>query len=384
MPRLVSAILYLVALGAVACSGSGDSPPTPTASPVDPAVAAQAYAERGEHGVGVTSVTFVDGSRPTAPNREYPGAPERTIPVEIWYPATEGSTDGETRDAPFDDAGAPYPLIVFSHGYGSFARQSASYAQHLASLGYVVASPTFPGTNTATPGGPRLHFTVDQPPDISFVLDELAARQSDDSWMFAGGIDMERIGLTGHSLGGLTTMLTLYGELRDPRIDAAVAISPFACLLPDELADSSDAKPLMVIGGTNDLLVGPTSIRTAYDVAPAPKYFVDIVGADHTRFVDVDIEDTEIPNVVEELAGGTLIEDVIALSGELDGNIAACIDRSNDSTEAVIEGARQRELLRLSATPFFEAYLRDDAAALAFVQDQLPMIDGIRYESDLD
>ena len=384
MSRLLPLLVCLVVVALAACSDSDDPSPAPIATPADVAASTASYAERGPYGVGVTTQTFVDASRPTPPNREHAGAPDRTIPVEIWYPATGGSTDGEARDAPFDDAGAPYPLIIFSHGYGSFARQSASYAQHLASRGYVVASPTFPGTNTATPGGPRIHFTVDQPPDITFILDELTALAGDDSWMFAGGIDMERIGLTGHSLGGLTTMLTLYGELRDPRIDAGVAISPFACLLTEDLAAANDATPLMVIGGSMDSLVGPTSIRTAYDVAPAPKYFFDIVGADHTRFTDVDIEDTEIPNIVAELAKGTLIEDAIALSGEIDGNLAACADLSNPATDPIIEGARQRELLRTAATPFFEAYLRDDEAALDLIQQDLSAIEGTRYESVLN
>jgi predicted dienelactone hydrolase len=365
-----------------ACSSSNE-PAVLERTPADPTAAAQNYAERGPHGVGVTTVVFVDPTRPTPANRDYAGAPDRSLSTEIWYPSGEGFAQGEARDVPFDESGAPYPLIVFSHGYGSFNRQSASYAQHLASHGYVVVSPMFPGTNTGTSGGPRLHFTVDQPPDISFILDELATRSSDDSWAFAHAIDLQRIGLTGHSLGGLTTMLTLYGDLRDDRIDAGVAISPFACLLTDDLAATSQPKPLMVIGGSKDILVGPASIRTAYDVAPEPKYWVEIIGADHTRFTDVDIEDTQIPNIVAELAQGTLIEDVITLAGELGGNVAACADRSNDSTDTVIEGARQRELLRLSATPFFDAYLRDDAPALTIVQRSLSQIEGVHFESSL-
>jgi hypothetical protein len=36
-----------------------------------------------------------------------------------------------------------------------------------------------------------------------------------------------------------------------------------------------------------------------------------------------------------------------------------------------VSGERQRELLRIFATPFFAAYLRDDNAALKYLQEDL-------------
>src|SRR5438105_1309117 len=51
----------------------------------------------GPYGVGETSVTLVDPSRPTMPNGRFPGAPDRTLPTAIWYPT---AADAGGRDAP--------------------------------------------------------------------------------------------------------------------------------------------------------------------------------------------------------------------------------------------------------------------------------------------
>ena len=36
-----------------------------------------------------TTCQYVDATRPTPPNGSFPGAPSRTLPTEIWYPATQ-------------------------------------------------------------------------------------------------------------------------------------------------------------------------------------------------------------------------------------------------------------------------------------------------------
>ena len=63
------------------------------------------------------------------------------------------------------------------------------------------------------------------------------------------------------------------------------------------------------------------------------------------------------------------------------GTTASCLQQS-DEPDAPIAGARQRELLRTAAAPFFDAYLRDDAGAVRFLRETLPTVDGIRFETD--
>ena len=131
---LTAAAVVLFALAIVACDDDGTNSPSasPTASPgasptttaitsatatQTPTVSAQALAERGPFAVGVATLTLVDESRPTDANGSYTGADSRTLVTEVWYPAEGSVTELEIRDAPLDRSKAPYPLIVFSHGY---------------------------------------------------------------------------------------------------------------------------------------------------------------------------------------------------------------------------------------------------------------------------
>ena len=111
--RIAAISLTALAVVLIACS-TGDGEPTPTSTAV-PAMTVEEAASRGPYGVGVTTLEFVDETRPTAPNGDYAGAPTRTFPTEVWYPAA-ASTEQEVVDAPLERSGGPYPLIVFAHG----------------------------------------------------------------------------------------------------------------------------------------------------------------------------------------------------------------------------------------------------------------------------
>ncbi|MBI5288298.1 MAG: hypothetical protein HY873_04945 [Chloroflexi bacterium] len=378
--RLIGLLLLSLAW-AGACSGDGSTSPTPAPTPTAaPALSLADASTGGPYGVGVMTLELVDASRPTGPNRDYAGAPDRKLVTEVWYPAAPSAAEPEAKDAPAETSGGPYPLIIFAHGFSSFRRQSASYAQHLASHGYVVASPDFPGSFIAASGGARLYAVLDQPADVSFVIDELLVREGEAGWPLNGAIDHETIGMTGHSLGGLTTMLTAYGERRDPRIDAILPISPPACFLPDDLAEGVSL-PAMIVGGSKELIVPPSWIRQAYEIAAPPKYFVSIIGADHIRFADIDITDDKLPNVVDQASGGSRVEDSGVILEALGSDGSRCLQRDT-STDELISGDRQRELLRIAALPFFDAFLKHDTASMRFLQETLPTQGGIRFESE--
>lgn len=324
-----------MAIVAVACSsdddGGGDAntgaaigSPTAVAS----TLTVENLAER-RYAVGVRTVEFVDTSRPLAPNGDFPGAPERTLMTEVWYPAALRAAGPETRDAPPRGEDAPYPLIIFAHGFTSTPRQSASYTQHLASRGYVVASIAFPGSTLGAPGGPRLTAVLDQPADVSFVLDRLLGGGDPQIALLAGMIDSEKVGMTGHSLGGLTTLITAYGDRRDPRIDAIVPFSAPACLAPADLPGDA-VVPAMVVGGSNDLIVNPASIRQGYDLSSAPKYFVEVIGGDHLRFADIDLMDEAVAGRLGELSGGNFLEDALEVGRLLKSDVSTCLGDDPD------------------------------------------------------
>lgn len=356
----IIAALALAVLLATGCGGGQGESPSPTATPT---LALEDLAERGPYPVGVSTLTLVDESRPTDANRDYAGADNRALVTEVWYPAEGESQWGEARDAPLDRSGTPYPLIIFSHGFMGVRRQSTSYTAHLASHGYVVISPDYPLSNGSAPGGPRLGDVVNQPDDVAFLIDSFLQFSHEPGNLFEDAIDEAAIGLTGHSLGGLTTILSTFGPLADPRVKAAVPLAGPGCLVGDEAYEDSDT-PLLVIGGSDDRVVPFHSIRQAYDAASPPKYLLTLLGGNHMCFADLDMEDPP-EETLETLGGATFLEDAMRVGRATGADLTTCEVAANGDEPSAerLDPDRQRELTRLFATAFFDYYLKADEDA---------------------
>ena len=344
----------------------------------------EAAVERGRFGVGVTTLDLVDRSRPTEPNGEFPGSDQRNLTVELWYPSAP-SDEPEARDAPIDRSGAPYPLIVFAHGFSGTRRQSVSYTQHLASHGYIVAAPDFPLSNLGAPGGPRLRAVLDQPQDVSFVIDSLLVLGHEEDRILADAIDADAIGLTGHSLGALTTLITTYGPQRDPRLKAALPITSPGCLVGEDIVGDTSV-PILALGGSLDLLTPPAGNRNVYESANPPRYFVELQGANHVHFADAALDDPEILSLdFVGLRRPEVASDAAEIISEIGGDIGGCAAPADGNREGLLSPERQRELLRAFATPFFDAYLRGSDASRKFLEEELPsQVPEARFEFDLE
>lgn len=384
---LLAAAVALFGLAIIACGGGQNASPatTPTASPTaspTATAATQAVAERGPFAVGVTTLTLVDQSRPTDANGSYPGAASRTLVTEVWYPAEGAPTGGEIRDAPLDRSRGPYPLIVFSHGFTGIRRQSTSYTSHLASHGYIIVSADYPLTNMGAPGGPRLSDVLNQPGDVSFLIDSMLGFSRQAGHQLEGAIDEEAIGLSGHSLGGLTTVLAAFGPRRDPRVKAALSIAGPACLVGAATYDTP-AVPLLVLGGSEDGIVAWQSVRAAYDMAQPPKYLLAILGGNHLRFADLDVDDSFVGKL-ESREG--FMEEVGRVAAATGANLMSCVPGGETDLPPgpTMTGDRQRELLRLFATAFFDRYLKgNEAAASILSPDFIAGVPEVRLEAKL-
>jgi predicted dienelactone hydrolase len=374
-------------LAAFLTSGCGDSDTLiqPTAAPLTSA----AVLQPGPFGVGVTTMTFVDTSRPTMPNGTFAGAPSRTLVTEIWYPiAPQSSTSAqETRNAPLTLSGAPYPLVVYSHGFMSVRTGGAYLARHLISYGYVVAAPEFPLSKSGAPGGPTSLDLGNQAGDVHFVIDQLLALSADAQSPLQGSVDRERIGLTGLSLGGSTTFLAAFHPtLRDPRVHAAAPTAGGACFFgPDFYAQTR--VPLLILHGDIDAIVPyQANAVFAFGEAPPPKYLVTIAGGSHTAFVD-GAEIFDGANNPDDIGCGALRRPSDGASD--DDASPSLVDRLGGPAAGIIDGIcppgcpenthlprsirprRQHQLTILSIFPFFEAYLRGDTRAQEFLEQTL-------------
>jgi predicted dienelactone hydrolase len=249
------------------------------------------------------------------------GGQSKMLTVAVWYPTAAqpkrhtygGPTGGNVAvdAAPLADGG-PYPLLVFSHGYGGSGIGSVFFTAALASRGWIVACPDhhdrFSAVRIRTgqvkdfdrrglmrhareiaESGPedrgRYLYRLDE---IKLALDGILA-----SVPLGKLADQSRIAVGGHSFGGFTA-LGLCGTIRerhDPRIKAVLLFSTGAggyLFRENELRIVQI--PLMLLMGEREREQMRGSKNMAelsekiYKNASPPKYFAEIKGASHFSF----------------------------------------------------------------------------------------------------
>ena len=368
--RPVCLVVGSLALLLSAC-GDGATPPV---TPADQS----AFAVPGPYGVASFERVFVDTSRSTRVNGDFPGAPERTLPVTIWYPVT--AADDGRADAP--PAAGTFPLIGYAHGFTSSRGAAVQVGAHLVSHGYVVIAPDFPLSNGGAPGGPTVGDMANQPGDLGFVMRQLALLDHP----VADAIDTTRQGILGLSLGGATVVIGTYHPILGlDFIGASVALAPAACFTgPDFYVNSV---PTMLIAGTADELVPlDESPGRAFGWAPSPTTLVELEGGTHVGMLGIDVPGAVNSDITVGCAAvqnevDDEDEESFAASAELfragvDGDVYRA-DGCNTELFCqhgfvqTMSGDRQVELVRVATLAHFEAHLNGRADAAAFVSGPL-------------
>ena len=351
-------LVLVIVLGLVAYIATGPQGPDPDSRSLE-------WLAPGPYTVAVVDLALTDTSRPTSENRGVPGKPERNLPSTLWYPEN------------FD---GPYPLVVHSHGIVSNRRELAYLAEALASRGYVVIAADYPLTNGATEGGANADDVVNQPADISFLIDSVI-NLSGDGKPFSGVIDQSRIGLTGFSLGGLTTYLTAYhARWRDPRIAAAVAIAgPSAIFAPDYFRTTNI--PLLAIAGTADALIEHRRHAANIPARASNASLLTIEGGSHLGFVGMadpmfrfsDNPDTLGCAAVMAVLGEDPNATFLTLGSREEGvdpqrDLPGICDYGYPET---VHPGRQHMITQIGVVSFLESVFNTDADARASAREQL-------------
>lgn len=203
----------------------------------------------------------------------------RVLTTSVWYPAQTGSPDNVVAPPA---SGGPFPLIVFAHGYNATPAPYAEMLRSWARAGYVVAAPTFPLTNSGTPGGPDRGDVANQPADVRFVISQLLVAGSK-SGPLDGLINPQKIAVAGHSDGGITAAEVAYNTCcRDPRISAAVIMAGAAVDVPGGSYFPPGTAPVLVIQGVDDNSNNPMNALGLYgEDGAGPKYLLTLPGASH-------------------------------------------------------------------------------------------------------
>jgi len=213
---------------------------------------------------------------------------QREIPIRVYLPSVK----------------TPVPVVLFSHGLGGSRTECAYLGRHWASRGYVAVfldhrggrSSDEPAVQRMTP---KKNVAVGESflsrvKDIPAVLDQLEYWNTSDGHALKGMLDLNRVGMSGHSLGAATTQ-AVSGQVfshgrfsyADSRITAAIAMSPSS---PNRNGNTKEAFgsvkiPWMLMTGTKD---GDLKSRLAVFAAlpPGGKYEVVLDGAEHGAFTD--------------------------------------------------------------------------------------------------
>lgn len=264
---------------------------------------APALAALGDYKVGVQTFRFTNPDQIDIVNTAAEGdiaRADRTLDVEIWYPADATTQAGGTYETVTRDGVTPvvlhgqaardaapmtgetYPLVILSHGYPGNRFLMSHLGENLASKGYVVAS--IDHTDSTYSDQAAFGSTlVNRPWDQRFVLDQIAALDGDLGAM----TDADNAAVVGYSMGGygaliyagagVTEVSTTYewgapqgllgrnlagseshAALDDNRVKAFVAIGPWGKNTGfwDDTGLAGITKPLMLIaGGIDDVSI---------------------------------------------------------------------------------------------------------------------------------
>lgn len=390
----------------------------------DPRPDAPELAAPGSYKVGVRTVEAVNPDQldvlavtEETPDPRY----DRPLTLEIFYPATpqageEGTVYRDvlgygpdnperpntpfefkgraTRDAEPDASGAPYPLVVLSHGYPGSRFMMTYLAENLASKGYVVAAightdSTF--ENVQGFASTLLNRSLDQ----IFTIDELERLNAGDGFL-AGMVDADNAGIIGYSMGGygalnvagagytegmVNSAFVPGGALgvrqagnfeADPRVKAVVAFAPWggpAALEAIGVPGASFWDPvglagltvptLFVVGSQDDVSGYEGGVKYLFDnavnaeryllvyenarhnVAPNPPPAEAQVNLDeYSRYAEFAWDETRINNINQHFVTAFLGEH---LKGEDYAAYLDLVPRSNEGVYSVDENGQPKE-----------------------------------------
>ncbi|WP_230991764.1 alpha/beta hydrolase family protein [Streptomyces endocoffeicus] len=346
----VALALSLLAGAGTAASATGPSDPLP--DPVREPVRFELPPPTGRQPVGVTELHLVDRAR-TDP---WVTGTHRELMVSVWYPARsasgyprrphmppgtaravdESGSFGLARPGEVDwaatrtdaatgapvDGHPPRPVVLYSPGLGVTRTLGTSTAEELAGRGYVVVtmdhthetSPVeFPGGRVELQKDPltdpakRKQAIETRVRDTRFVLDQLAVLRDGGNpdaegrqlpRGLGGALDLTRVGMYGHSAGGITAAEAMR---TDDRIDAGIDMDGTLKYSGTEflpVALEGLNRPFMLMGKANQTHLNEPSWQSLWDHSTGWKRDLSLERGAHFSYTDAQ---TIVPALDERL-----------------------------------------------------------------------------------
>ena len=375
----------------------------------------------GQYAIGRKTYHWIDTNSKEAFHKD-PEHPHRELMVTIWYPAQGTLPEKPTTpyalymidhlkknlkmiwlmlgfsrrlfcyaqtDIPFATSESQFPVIIFLHGNMSYRESNTAHCENLASHGYIVIGLSTPFSNIVPFPDNRVTHGInimqesakkDKNPlefmhsqllpitlaDISFVLGQLKELAEQKDSIFYQHIDLNNIGLLGHSAGACLAVQVCRHE---PRIKAVIALDG-NLIGPD--ATSPFDKPLMFILSSNygcrtwtvnDFTkMGIKSLDDAKALshlfnsssAPAITQLTQAIGHDAYAFVINNAGHGDLTDAAH-LKHGSLILKLLGHLG-MAGNL--------ETQLGSIDGFRANNIVNTYLLNFFNWYLKDQSSDL--------------------
>lgn len=273
----------------------------------------------GIYGLGTTSFHLIDTSR----SEELTPEPDdnREIMVQVWYPTDKGGTESPAPymdeltsaaitqymsevsadlpdiwntipthaivSAPQAVAAQPFPVLIFSPGFGWILSVYQALIEDIVSHGYVVAAINHPYVSgiTVFPDG-RMVTVSDVPgetihpvlvEDIKFLVNQLDSLQVNGTKLM---LDVQNIGFLGHSIGGSAGVEAC---LQLPQGKGAMDID--GALFGESYKELIN-KPLFFMLSQNHSLMSDPTLATAWQNIQGNGYITSLQTVEHNTFTD--------------------------------------------------------------------------------------------------
>jgi predicted dienelactone hydrolase len=273
---------------------------------------------------------------------------DRELPLRVYLP-----TSGEAL--------AQAPVVMFSHGLGGSRDNNAYLGEHWARRGYVAVFIQHPGSDEdlwrsqrgiqarvqAMESGATLKQMLARFADVPGVIDALELWHETEGHALHGRLQLDAIGISGHSFGAITAQGVagqgaprIGRQWHEPRVKAAVVMSPSppSWGRPEAAFAGVDVPWLLLTGTEDDSPLGRrTTPEDRLQVFPhlktAPAWQLVFDQGDHMVYSDASLRGPLSPAQRQQRA------------------------------------ERHRAILA-ATTAFWDAFLRQDEAALKWLQGE--------------
>lgn len=214
---------------------------------------------QAQYSIGSMNLSLTDTSRSN-----------RTIPLEIYYPAT-------TAGANTPPASGSFPVLTLGHGFVMSIDAYYHIRDYYVPRGYILAL-----VNTETSFSPsHLEFAK----DLLYTNNELRRRCTSDGSFLLYGHHLGTTAIMGHSMGGGATVLA--GSLAAPGdVTTIIGLAPAGTNPSAVTAAGNVTIPALVFSGDGDMVTPPAQHQLPIynGLASSCKIYISVIGGGHCYF----------------------------------------------------------------------------------------------------